>query len=293
MSYPGKSIGPFFIPEVARQKGFFREQGIDIQLTYVRAGGIDLAALLSGDLDYTIGGTSTINGFVAGAPVRLVMSYLNGTDLFFIGNPKYRTPKELKGQVVGAQNPGGMINIMVAEILRNSGLNPDRDVTVINLGGNQDRYISLKTGAAAATILGTPHSFRAEREGFRRLAAGTDYVPGFTGMGTCTDQISKKPDQLKRVSRALLKAMSYIRQNRQEMVAMIAREFTMEPDIAQSTYELLLDLMSPDGTFNLKGLQFFIDLARERQKIQKEIPASQVVELAILKEAQREIGMAR
>lgn len=293
VSYPAKTITSFFVPEVARQKGFFREEGLDVQMTYVRSGGVEIAAMLSGEVDFTVGGVTAINAIVAGAQLRLAMGYINRVDHLLLANPKFKTLKELKGQVIGAQNPGGMINIIVKEIFNKNGLDADRDVTLINMGGTQERYISLKSGAAAATLLGIPQSFGAEKEGFRRLAAAGDYVPGFSGLVIRGEQVSKKPEQVKRMVRASLRALGFIRQNPQETAQMIGRVFQMAPEIAQMTYDQLLVIMSPDGMFNLAGLQFFIDLARERQKVAKETSASQIVELAPLQEARRAMGLSR
>jgi NitT/TauT family transport system substrate-binding protein len=293
VSYPAKTITSFFVPELARQKGFFREEGIDVQLTYVRSGGVEIAAMLSGEVDYTVGGATAINAIVAGAPLRLAMGYINRVDHLLLAHPKYKTLKDLKGQLIGAQNPGGMINIIVKEIFNKNGMDSDRDVTLVNMGGTQERYISLKSGAAAATLLGIPQSFSAEKEGFRRLATAGDYVPGFSGLVIRNEQAGKNPEQVKRVVRASLKALGFIRQSPQETAQIIGRVFQMAPDIAQMTYDQLRQIMSPDGMFSLSSLQFFIDLARERQKITKEISASQIVELAPLQEVRRASSPSR
>lgn len=293
ISYPSKTISSYFVPEVARQKGFFREEGIDAQMTYVRSSGVEIAAMLSGEVDYTIGGTTAINAIVAGAPLRLAMGYLNRVDHLLIANSKYKTVKELKGQVIGAQTAASIINVILKEMFSKNGMDAERDVTLVNMGGTQERYISLKAGAAAATLLGSPQSFSAEKDGFRRLAAASDYAPGFSGLVIRSDLPSKKPDQLKRFLRASLKALAFIRQSPQETAQMIGREFKMAPEIAQPTYEQLLQIMSPDGLLVLPNLQFFIDLSRERQKIAKEVPASQIVEMGPIQEVRRAMGLSR
>src|SRR5262245_51541493 len=73
VSYPSKSITNFPILETAKQKGFFQKEALSVSVVYMR-GGIDIKALLTGDADFGTGSTTAVTAFVAGAPLRVIMS---------------------------------------------------------------------------------------------------------------------------------------------------------------------------------------------------------------------------
>src|SRR6266850_5815005 len=116
VSYPSKSITSFPILETARQKGFFQREGLNASILYVR-GGIDINALITGDIDYAAASTTAVTAFVAGAPLRLIMSYNAHVDQVLFAQPKYRSFAQLKGQAIGSLNPGGLVDTLLRRIL--------------------------------------------------------------------------------------------------------------------------------------------------------------------------------
>ena len=95
-------------------------------------------------------------------------------------------------------------------------------------------------------MLSAPHSLRAEKDGFIKIAATRDYVdvPG-TAFVTHADKIKKQPNMIKRFMRAGLRAMNYIRDNRTDTTQMIMREFGMDQDIAALAYKVLARTAQP------------------------------------------------
>lgn len=264
ISYPSRTLTSFLVPEIARQKGFFLAEAIEANLIYVR-GAIDIKALVTGDVDYAMASGSAVSAFVAGIPVRLVQGVVGRAEHVLVAQNKYRHVKDLKGQTIGSLNPGGLVDALLRQILLQNGLDPDRDVVLINLGGTPERYAALKSGTVAATVLGAPHNFRAERDGFRKIAAAADYLQVPTsGLAVRSDRIVKQPQQIKKMLRGNLRAMKLMR--------------------AAKGYEQIVSLMSEDGRVNAAGVQFLIDLARQTQKITKSLLAAQMIDHSLLEE---------
>ena len=269
---------------MARQRGFFLAEGIEANLIYVR-GAIDIKALVTGDVDYAMASGSAISAFVAGIPVRLVLGQVSRAEHMLMAQTKYRQVKDLKGQTIGSLNPGGLVDALLRQILLKNGLDPDRDVILINLGGTPERYAALKSGTVAATVLGAPHNFCAERDGFRKIAVAADYVHVPTsGLTVRSDRIVKQPQQIKKMIRGILRAMKFVRENRGDTIATIVRELGMDPESAGKGYEQIVSLMSEDGHVQPDGVQFLIDLARQAQKINKPLTAAQMIDHSLLEE---------
>ncbi|TMA80692.1 MAG: ABC transporter substrate-binding protein [Deltaproteobacteria bacterium] len=276
VSYPSRSLTSFLIPEIARQRGFFLAEGM---------GGIDIKALLTGDVDYVMASGSAVSAFVAGIPVRLVLGQVSRAEHVLMAQNKYRQVKDLKGQTIGSLNPGGLVDALLRQILSKNGLDPDRDVVLINLGGTPERYAALKSGTVAATVLGAPHNFRAERDGFRKIASAADYAQVPTsGLTVRSDRIVKQPQQIKKMIRGTLRAMRFMRENRGDTIATVIRELGMDSESATKGYEQIVSLMSEDGHVQAEGVQFLIDLARQSQRINKPLTAAQMIDHSLLEE---------
>ena len=293
VSYPSKSITSFPILETAQRRGFFRKENLDVSIVYMR-GGIDIKAIITGDADFGTGSTTAVTAFVAGAPLRVVMSLNSYVDQALYAQPKYHSLAELKGQSIGSLNPGGLVDTLLRKVIVQSGLSPERDFVLLNMGGTPERYAALKSGTLAASMLSAPHSLHAEKEGFTRIAVTRDYVdvPG-TALVLHADKIKKQPAMIKRFLRATLRAMNFIRENRSDTTQMIIREFAMPPDIASLAYDKLIDLLSINGKIRIDGYQVLIDLARAAQKIERSTLAAQLVDQKLLDEVIRESGPKR
>lgn len=160
-------------------------------------GGIDIKALLTGDAEFGMGSTTAVTAFVAGAPLRIVFSYNSHVDQALYAQPKFGSLAQLKGQSIGSLNPGGLVDTLLRQILVKGGLQPEKDVVILNMGGTPERYAALKAGTIAASMLSSPLSLRAEKDGFFKMAATADYldVPG-TAVVVHTDRIKKYPEQV-------------------------------------------------------------------------------------------------
>ena len=288
VSYPSKSITNFPILETGQRRGFYQKENLSVNLVYMR-GGIDIKALLTGDADFGTGSTTAVTAFVAGAPLRVIMSMNSFVDQALYAQPKYRNLAQLKGQSIGSLNPGGLVDTLLRKIIVQNGLSPERDFIILNMGGTPERYAALKAGTLAASMLSVPHSLRAEKDGFTRIAVTRDYVdvPG-TAFVVHADKIKKQPQMVKRFLRASLRSMNYIRENRTDTTQMIVREFGMDQEIAGLAYKQLLELLSADGKNRVEGYQLLVDYARAAQKIDRPIHAAQMIDETLLDEMMRE-----
>jgi NitT/TauT family transport system substrate-binding protein len=236
VSYPSKSITNFPILETGQRRGFYQKENLSVSVVYMR-GGIDIKALLTGDADFGTGSTTAVTAFVAGAPLRVVLSMNSFVDQALYAQPKYRSLAQLKGQSIGSLNPGGLVDTLLRKIIIQHGLSPERDFIILNMGGTPERYAALKSGTLAASMLSAPDSLREEKDGFTRIAATRDYVdvPG-TGLVVHADKIKKQPGMMKRFLRATLRAMAYIRESPLDTTQMLERDCGMHHPVPAHPY---------------------------------------------------------
>jgi ABC-type nitrate/sulfonate/bicarbonate transport system substrate-binding protein len=168
---------------------------------------------------------------------------------------------------------------------RHYGLEPDKDVKIIVTGESPTRLAALKAGAIDATPIDVAFAMKAEEEGFNRLLYLGDIIDlPLSGIGVTDEKIVKDREQIKKVIRASLKGTRFMKQNREETLRMLTDYLGITPGQAAKTYDSSIQSFTDDGMVSDKGLALDLQLVRERLKITKDIPLSQVVDWSLLKE---------
>ena len=167
---------------IANVKGFYREEGLDVEVILIR-GAVGMQALLGGSVDYTSASGSTIAAAVRGIPVKLVFIASAKPQFDLIAQPQIRSIADLKGKNVGISSRGGAIDLLMQLIVQKNGLVPNKDVVSLVVGGQEDTVLALRTGRIAAALLTPPRPLILQREGFNRLAYSGDYMPTYPSGG--------------------------------------------------------------------------------------------------------------
>ena len=150
--------------------------------------------------------------------------------------------------------------------------------------------MALITGKIDGAILAPPFNVEAETRGLKRPIAGADIMEsGVTGLNTHVEKLQKRPDEVKRMVRALLKAQSFIKTNGQETVKITADWLKQDSSVASGGYEIYLRAMSLDGLISDQALRADIEAARLAVNVPDQVPSTKAVDFTILKEVLSEL----
>src|SRR5262245_20011110 len=155
---------------VAREKDYFREEDLDVELMLMTASMANMA-LLGGNVDFISSGPSVIGAIARGAPLKFVFLCFNRPMHWLYAKPEIKDVSGLKGKKIGVSAVGASAHFLVQEILRRRGLDPSRDVTILGVGTTANRYTALQSGIVDATNLTPPFNFQAQGAGLRELVA--------------------------------------------------------------------------------------------------------------------------
>ena len=151
----------------------------------------------------------------------------------------------------------------------------------------------MKQGLTAATIVAPPGDFLGKKMGFVVLARSQElFSYPSSGLVVTTKKISEKPDEVKRVIKAGIKANRYIRQNREGTIKFMGEWMKIDTEMAAATYESASKIYNEDGAIPEDGLRFIIEESKKLAKVNREVSLSEVEDLSILREAQMELGIA-
>lgn len=277
---------------LAVKKNFYAEEGLETKFIRARSN-ILVAALVSGSLDYITSITSSIGGIIGGAQAKIVAGVIKNNPDFLMARPEIGSIRDLRGKKLAVSGFGGASHQRMLIVLRSAGLDPQKDVNIISVGDAALRMDQLRLGAIDATVLTAPHCFVAERAGFKNLGSSKDTLPlPAVGLVTLERKIKERPDQVKKVIRTVLRGMKYLRENREESVRVAIEWLSIDRDLAERSYDIMLPNYSYDGTIAMDGLKASIDLiaARSAGTSRKIFSPSDMIDFSILEEARRELS---
>ena len=281
-----------FLPaRIAVVKGFFKDEGIQAEVIRMSPP-VMIAAASTGDIDYPLIFGSVVRAAVRGMPLRITSNFMNGPMHMLVARSEFKAVNDLKGKTLGIDGYGSTGEVTGRMIFKHFGVDPDRDIKVVQLGSASARLSALKQGLVQSIVITPPGDVEAEKMGFRVLARGFDlFSMPQSGMGAHLKKIHTKPNEVKGVIKALIKAARYIRTNRDGTIAALVEWGRVSSEIAAATYDSSLKAVTQDGSIPEDGLKLVIDQAKNELKINREIQPAEVAEFALLNQAQKELGL--
>ena len=276
---------------MAQQKGFFKDENIEAEIIRMNPN-VAVTALATGDVDYCQLFGAVVGGAIAGLPVRIVAGYLDNWPMTLIAQPEFKTLKDLKGKTLGISSFGATPDVAARMMLKQFGIDPDTEIKILALGSDAARLTALKQRVVDLIVISPPADTQMEKQGYKIMARAYELFNfPYLGLGTHTRKIREKPDEIRRIIKATIRANRFIRDNRDEAVHTLVGWGKVERDFAYASYDALRNLFNADGAVPEDGLKLVIDQARRSAKIAREVAAADVADLTFLREAQKELGI--
>ena len=276
---------------VAQKKGLFKEENIDAEIIRMNPN-VAITALSTGEVDYCQLFGAVVGGAVAGLPVRIIAGLLDNWPMTLIAQPEYKSLKDLKGKTLGVSSYGATPDVGARMMLKQVGLDPEKEIKVLALGSDAARITALKQRVVDVIVISPPADAQMEKQGYNILARAYELFSfPYLGLGTHLKKIKERPDEIRRTIKAAVRANRFIRENREEAVRTLVGWGKVESDYAYASYDALRNLFNADGSVPEDGLRLVIDQARRTAKITREVAPAEVVDLTFLREAQAELGI--
>jgi NitT/TauT family transport system substrate-binding protein len=281
----------FLTAGLASKRGFFRDEGLDVEIIRMNAN-VSITALSTGDIDYTMIFASVVRGALRGMPMKVVSSYMDSSTHLLIARPEYKSLRDLKGKTLAVSTFGATSDVAARMMFKQGGVDPERELKIIPLGAERSRYTALREGIVDVAVLSPPADSEATRLGFNVLSRFFEHFKlPFTGLGVNTKKLKEKPDEVKRMIKAALRANRFVRQNREGTIQTLMDWVHVDRESAAATYDSTWRIFSEDGNIAESGLRLVIDQGRQAMKIDRPVGIEEVADFAPLREAQKNLGI--
>ena len=281
----------------AVHRGFFKDEGIDLEIIYMPAN-LASTAVQNGDIDYNGAVTGTIGAAVRGQPMKVLFFTVSKPFLFLISKKDIKDMKQLRGKKVAGSSPGGSATLIADKVLKHFGLDPARDVSLLPMGGSAaGRFAVLDTGVVDASFLSVPENILALEKGYNELVFAGDVIEfPQNGFGSSEKKIRENPDEVYRMVRATLRGLQFVwdKNNHEAVVNVLMKQWRMtDRKLAAETFRHVTRVLTKDAYVKPESVQVLIDLARESAKVTKPVTVADVVDYSFLDKARKELGITR
>jgi ABC-type nitrate/sulfonate/bicarbonate transport system substrate-binding protein len=271
---------------VGVSKGFFREEGFDVELIQANPR-LGAMALMNGDVAFTGSFVSTVRGILQGLPLKIVLVALPKGVYYLLARPEIKDIQDLKGKKLGVSTLRGSDHLVAEELLRSKGFNPAW-LQPIGLGDTPVRAQAIVAGVVDVVALSPPHDLIAQQMGAKVLAGPPEIGMPASGMITSDRLLKENPQMVKRALRALLKANRFSEENRQETIRVLLQWVKQSPEIASRSYDLELKTIRKDGQMTDAEMESFIDRLGDKKR-----PLDEVRDFSLVRQALKELEGTR
>lgn len=249
---------------IAKEQGFFKKHGLDVDLVYIVGGRVVAQAMMSGEIKFGFVDLGNIvRANLAGGGLVLVAVLRDKANFFLVSLKEITDIQQLKGKRVGIGQFGGPPDYMTRMVLEKHGLRPDKDVSIVQmLVGQGGRLAALQAGVIESVVINPPLTLVAKKMGFNLLMDYSEALPPVmvSGLTTTRKFIKENPKTVENAVKATVDAVNYILSNEEGAMKIIGRYMNLTDQALLKEYYRQLALKEISKSFfpDVKGVEFFL-----------------------------------
>ncbi|HXT53688.1 MAG TPA: ABC transporter substrate-binding protein [Candidatus Eisenbacteria bacterium] len=291
-SIPSRSIAAVDL-YIAKERGFFREEGLDVDIVQIR-GNVAIAAALSGQVQATNGIGTVIRALErSDVPLKILTVSLKRNLFWLVARPGITSISQLKGKILGTTTFGGSQHTAATRLLRKGGVDPDKDLTVVVGGDVPAQLQSLISGAIDVAALSPPTVILA-RDKFHMniLGSAMEDVANLQNGTAVTEKLLRDNRVLlKRILRARAKANRYFWENESGTSEVLAKFQNVDNPVARESYRLAKAAFTSDGIPSAKEIEEFLKADAELLKLREPVFPAKIFDFSLQREINQELAV--
>jgi NitT/TauT family transport system substrate-binding protein len=274
---------------VAMERGFFKREGLDLELVFVRGASTAVQALLANQIHFIFSIGPQMPAVWEGNDIMLLAQQVGRPTFSLVVTPDIQKIADLKGKKLGVTF-GGSTAAGTKALLELNKINPDKDVEYISLPGNEPKIAALKQGIIAGALLAPPADYLAMKSGMKRLVSLADVFKdtAFTGLAATSRTIKENPQMVKRMVRAIVRAVIHTRDNSEDALLVSMKRLGLDRDAAQDAYQMIREALVPVPTE--KGVELMAQWQAIALNMKPKRKPSEYMDLRFANEVMAELG---
>ena len=289
MAIPSRSFQMVIYP-LAQQKGYMKEEGIDLKVIYI-APVTSIQAMLGGNVQFTGAGSSALVSIArANAPLKVIVSTNDRVLQWLLTRPNISDPKELKGKRIATTGVASIATFMLKQILAKHGLDAGKDVIYLDPGTN-NQLPALLAGTMDAAVLSVEQRYVGLDKGMREMFFfGNEVKNSWGTLGTTDKLIKENPKLVRAYVRATIKALRYLRQDKESAIAALIKFSGVSRQQASRLYDDLMPTFSRSGAVDEEAQRNDLNIVRQVVNSNDTVPTAKAYDFSFALEADQQLN---
>lgn len=280
------------LPWMAEEAGLFKKYNLEYPQVFIASSSLVTAALLSGDAEMTLtGGIGNVIAYVRGSTdVVFVAGVKNVMTQSLVAGKAFKRPEDLKGKKIAVSRIGGNTHYFTIQAMRRFGMEPNRDFTFIQSGGDPEATAALLTGQVDAATLTPPSDAKALASGFHYLVYGPDLKIPYSATAFVTKHsvIGKRPQVIGAFLRAIAEAAKIMHTDRDFVYRVLGKYLRInEKSVLDSAYNAEIKALEPRLVIKDEALQAILDEVAANDPRAKNVKPQELIDRRYLNEMER------
>jgi NitT/TauT family transport system substrate-binding protein len=275
------TVNVAFLPVyVTQDKGFFKDEGLDVLVVMFNAGATNLQALIGGDVQIMAGGIpETVLARASGVDIKNFWAISNLMPFQIYGSPSFKSLKDSKGKKFAISRFGSLSEFLTRSSVRRFGVDP-KEITMLQIGATPARFTTLVAGMVDATVLWFPVTERARGAGFNLLFDLKELYPEWSNVGFIARDpwLAKEKEQTIKFLRAFQRGVRHTRDNREDGIAALRKYVKMDAGEAAAGYDEYRSSFPLDGRLLEAGIAVTIEQEMETGRLKRKLSPSEVID---------------
>ena len=275
---------------ITKETGLFEKNGLSVDMVYVAGGTRVAQAVLAGEFPVALAGGTIVNANLAGGDIVVVGGVVNVPSFYVYVHPSIKKPEDLKGKSLGITTYGSSTDFTLRYLLRKWGLEPDRDVRVIQAGGQPEILAAMQAGAIQGGNLSSPADYKAKKAGYTMLAdfanVGLDYPT--VSLVSSRGYIKKDPATVKRFLTAYSEGVHRLYTDKELAIKVIGKYTrTQDREVLEASYAYATNIVERTPRLPVKAIETVLEQTAITNPKAKQFKAEDFIDASFYNELEK------
>lgn len=269
-----------------------------IRPTFVYIGGPQISqALIAGDIRMAVlGAASPVRAAAHGAEMRFIGGVTDRENITVIADPKITKPADLKGTRMAIDRLGDYSDFRARKVLERFGLEPQKDVVLLQIGGQTGRFAALKSGQVQSTFVAAPLTLVARKLGFRSLVdlADLGFPSTSASLVVMKSTADRNEKEVSAVMRAISRALRVFKSDRETGIRSLARFMKInDPEALDETWRSQAKIYQEVPSPAVSGIKMVKDFLGQTDPKVAQLNVDEIVDVRFVDRLKREAGTSK